>query len=219
MYKGYILAAVFAGSMVIGCATMPEKIEPSLLKEATADQTSQLDQINKDIMVKRDERTTADQALAVAEAMLVVSKEQIRVYDQNGKLFEAQSALYTTQNSKDKLEATAKAVDANNKKINQEKANYDYLTVYSDQLKVDKECRELELASLFAKADLIKAKIAFDYQTKLQEKKPIEVATYQKYADDTAKQLADKKADQKKAAEKTARAKDALVKTGYGAQQ
>ena len=123
MYRGFILTAVFGGFHDHRlCERCRKKIEPSLLKEATADQLSQLDQINKDIIAKRDERTAADQALAVADAMIVVSKEQVKVYEQNGKLLEAQSSLYTTQNTKDKLEATAKTVEANNKKIVQGKS-------------------------------------------------------------------------------------------------
>ena len=217
MYKGLILAAAFAGTMLAGCVTMTEKIEPSLLTEATADQNAQIDKLGKDAIVKREDRVAAEKAVNIAEAMIAVSKEQIRTYEQVGKLYAAQNNLYTVEGSKDKIDAVAKSIDANNKKTAQEKANNDYLNIWCDQLVCEKELRELELASIFAQVDLIKATAAHDFQVKRQEKKPIDVSAYQKNADEIAKKIVTKQSDLKKSVEKTARAKEARDKTGYGA--
>ena len=219
MRKTMMFAVLVAGSLMAGCATMPERIEPALLSEASADQNAQIQQINQDIIKKREECVAAAKALEIGESAIVVSKEQVKTYDQSAKLLNAQMNFYNLQNTKDKVDATAKLIDQNNKRTVQEKANLDYLSIYRDQLGVEKDLRDLELANLLAKVDLLKAKIALDYQTKRQEKTPLKVEKYQAFADDLAKQLFNKQEEQKKAAEKTARAKDALAKTGYGAQQ
>ena len=218
MNKICVLAAVFAASFFAGCVTINPKIEPSLLTEATVEQKAQLDKLGKDAVAKREERVAAEKAVSIAEAMIAVSKEQIRVYEQDGKLYNAQSSLYTIQGIKEKIDAAAKDIETNNRKIVQEKANSDYLTMWRDQLVVEKELRELELSSLFAQSDVIKATAAYEFQVKRLEAKPIDVEAYRKSAADIDQKIVSKQAELKKASEKTSRAKDALAKTGYGAQ-
>jgi outer membrane murein-binding lipoprotein Lpp len=213
-----MIAAIVTGAFITGCVTMPNRIDPAFLAEATADQNAQIQQFNQDIIKKRDECDVAKKALETGESAIGVSKEQVKTYEQNGQLLNSQMNLLNLQGSADKVDAAAKGIDLNNRRIVQEKANTDYLSIYRDQLVIEKDLRDLELANLLGKADLLKAKIAFDFQMKRHEKEPIKVETYQKYVDDLAKQLFNKQEEQKKAADKTARAKDALTKTGYGAQ-
>ena len=219
MNKLFVLAAVCTASVLAGCVTMTEKIEPSLLTEATAEQKAQIDKLGKESVAKREERLAAEKAVSIAEALIAVSKEQVRVYEQNAKLYNSQSSLYTIEGAKEKIDAVAKDVESNNRKIVQEKANSDYLTIWMDQLVIEKELRELELSSLFAQSDVIKATAAYEFQVKRLETKPIDVEVYKKNAADLGKKIESKQAELKKAADKTARAKDALAKTGYGVQQ
>ena len=137
MNKLCILAAVCAASFFAGCVTMTEKIEPSLLTEATAEQKAQIDKLGKDAVAKREERLAAEKAVAIAEAMIEVSKEQVRVYEQTARLYNAQSGLHTIEGSKEKIDAVAKDIEANNRKTVQEKANTDYLTIWMDQLSIE----------------------------------------------------------------------------------
>jgi hypothetical protein len=212
-----MFVVLFAGIMTTGCVTMPAKIEPSLLSEMTDDQKAQIRQLNDDIIKKREEVVSAQKAASAADATLVVSKQQLGTYEQNAKLLDSQMKLYNEQGDKDKTDETAKKIEQNNKLIIQEKANSEYLSANRDQLKIEKDIRDLELASLLARVDLIKAKAAFDFQTKRQEKEPVKVEDYQKYSDDLDKKILKKQDDHKKAVEKSARAKEALDKTGYGA--
>ena len=218
MNKILIFTALFTFGTMVGCSTMPEKIEPSLLLEAAADQNTQIQQLNRQIISKREESLALQKAVSIAEAVIAVSSEQVRLYEQNGKLLNAQFSLYTVQSVKEKMDIASKSIEANRKHIVQEKANGEYCAVYRDQLTAEKELREQELAVLLSQLDLLKAKIASEYQVKHQEKKPIIVEPYQKYNEDMVRQLSGKQAELKIAAEKTGRSKDALVKTGYGEQ-
>jgi outer membrane murein-binding lipoprotein Lpp len=219
MRKIMMFAILCAGLITTGCVTMPATIEPTLLSEMTDDQKNQIQQLNQDIVKKRDESVVAQKAYAGSDEVVDVSKQQIKSYEQNGKLLDSQMGMYNEQGNKDKVEEIAKLIDQNNKRIVQEKANLEYQTTKRDQLKIEKEISELELSSLLAKVNLIKAKAAFDYQTKRQEKEPTKVEDYQKYSDDLDKKIVSKQEDHKKAVEKTARAKEALDKTGYGAKE
>jgi len=202
MNKNRIFSWCCACLIVCSCATIPERIDQSLLVEATADQSAQLKQIDLNIIQKRDERIAADKAIAESQALLAAQKELIKEYKDKRKILESQPS----QDAKEKIEETDNNIEV-------EKMHNEYLSVFIDQLNVDRDYCSLELTSLLAKADLVKANIAFEYQKKHQDAKQIRVEPYQKYYDDTLKQLSEKAKDKENAAQKTASMKKLI---GYG---
>ena len=218
MKRYFSSVCVMILAMGIGCTTMPEKVENACLVEMTPEQTAQITQIEQSIIKKREERINAEKALAVADELIAVSSAQLEAVEANGRLLDAQKKLYAAQESQDKAAAAIKNSDINKQRAVQEKANTAYLKENRELIFIQKELRELELAVLLAQADLIKAQAAFAFQTKRQEKTPIKVEQYQKYYDAMNAQLTSKKENEKTALDRVAQAKDALAKTGYGAQ-
>lgn len=184
--KKLIVPVVCAIIGLSGCfASMPAPVKDTLLVEKTATDEKKLAKIEDDIVLINQENNKIKESLKITSQREIVSGKEISSLEKEKALIEEKKKLYAISNDTKALAEVEKAMVDNQRKINLEKINQEYLQARQDYEKSGIELKEAELAAQIAELNFEKAKIARAYQDRTMGEAPVDPKTGQK--DDKAR--------------------------------
>jgi len=204
--KKFLIAPMFAGAMMIGCASLPPEIDKDYLSQMTPAQSESLKKSDTAIVAKKGEEDVVEKRLPFADKMVDMSKSRLKIFEATKDLNTIEISYSELQKDQKKLgEQTSKGADVDNQ-INLQKKRIPLSVSQRKTIQSLFDLKTAELAALIADMTNTKAVIANDYlirqskdvnepaDPKKAPSSSIDLATFSDF-------LARQKQSQKKAAE------------------
>ena len=168
--KKYFAMAIVSVLFWIGCVTMPEPVDETLLVEKTESEVAQIHKFENEIIAKNKECTKAKKSLEAADKKIQVSKERLAILEDEKQVLLKKEKIAQLEENTKKVYEIGVELEKNEKKVVKQKAKHGYVHALWDKKIAVKEVKEAELSALIANMNYYKSRIAAAY-LKNQEKK------------------------------------------------
>jgi len=158
MKKSFLLLPVFC--VMIGCSSMPGRIDEAWLADATADDEKLVIAHEEDIIRARKDLENARRRRQIAEQQLTVAREKRTASDARIQALKEEEKLHSMNQDQEKLTLTRTSLDEAVRTSAIDKSMLALAEVYLEYSGIQVEARSAELNVRMARLDFVRARIA-----------------------------------------------------------